>query len=183
MEKENTGIEKYLFVHKVVSRENGLFSKYFSERNIFHDCNIENIEYNPYSAELGIQINSDLFLTNKKPTEKPISIIQFSRILDVTFTNYPWNLVDKESLDKCEWNDFLLKDKNGVNTNFLYCLFDKSEHEKFVSEKMNKKIYKARVFFDNWIQIALSFIDLQIILPDNITEKEFFESYDKYWKE
>lgn len=172
--------EENITIHKEVSKKNPIFMKYFCERNIFHDCGLEKIDYQPMNGILDIFVNLDLF--EEIESTKNTAQIRFSRILDIKFENYPWNLVNEKDLKKCSWKDFLIPKHIRKTSSFSYCIFDHSEHNDFAIKKIKKECFKATIIFDNWIHIVLTFIDLTIKLPEKINERKMFKIYDAYWR-
>lgn len=171
--------EERLKNHIEVSKKNPIFMKYFCNRNIFHDCLVDRIKHYPQTAVLDIFIKLNQY--DEIDSENNIAQIQFSRILDVKFENYPWNYIAQESVDKINWKKFLIPGKKEKQNEFLYCWFDYSKHEDFAEKHLMKNCYKGTVVLSNWINIVINFVELKVKLPFELREKKLFNLHDDYY--
>lgn len=155
--------------------DNNIIKKYFGKFNFFHDCYIKKWQYDSNKSELKYKIVSDnYFSKSKKYLEFDL---YFMNIFEIKFKKEFY--VEKKFFSEINWDTFF-QEKNDFS--FLYCLFDDSAYNEMLNNYFKKDIYKARLFFDNYLNIELDFCDLLVKEPkfiNKLSHLEFYELIEK----
>lgn len=163
--------DKLIDKHKnfLLRTGNPLIKKYFGIKQIFHDCHISNWKYKPNKSVLEYTIKQSFLMDILKVENIEYKII-FKRIFEIKFLTV--SLVDEDDLDLDMWKNYFLPKRK---SDFLYCLFDKSNYTELPKKLEGIEAIKGRLFFDSGLNVELDFLDLNIIEPDIMKNRDIID--------
>ncbi len=132
--------------------KNPFINKYLGNIQVFHDCIVDQIFFNPINSSLSIKMT--IWHRKKKFGSY---LVVFSNIFEINFKH------------EIEGDDQVLKLLNfkkyfnmEYSFEFLYCFFDTSPFNKFSKKYLKCPAYRSRIIFLNSLIITIDFTKIEI---------------------